>query len=128
MFAETGKSEVKIHCKEKSTYKGVYNRSLPVPGRTVYDYLLITLKKGIKNLWSTATTASIHHCKNAEMTPELCDDLANISFDKLQDVINTINTVGPIRNPNNLHIFIPSFLFRLKRVVCYISPLAALKY
>ena len=61
-----------------------------------------------------------YHFENAEMTPELCDDLINFSFDNLQDVFKN----NQIRNSDrtyNILTFFPPFLMVLKKVslVCY---------
>jgi hypothetical protein len=82
------------------------------------NYLIISPGKGHKELVEYSYYRTVHHCENAEMTPELCDGLAKISFDNLQDVINTINN-NPGRFPDKPHTFLPYFLFRLKRLVCY---------
>jgi len=64
-----------------------------------------------------ATT--IHHIKNAEITPELHDDLISFSFDKLQDVFKNNYTLIPDRRGDTLITFIPHLLVDLKRLVCY---------
>jgi len=60
--------------------------------------------------------STVYHLDNAEMTPELQDDLINFSFDKLQDVLNNYH----IQNPDccNIYHFAPTFLECLKRLVC----------
>jgi len=60
----------------------------------------------------------VHHLKNADMTPELRDDLINFSFDSLQDVIrehkeSSKNWIGSVHN-----LSVP-FLACLKRLVRY---------
>ena len=65
---------------------------------------------------------TIFHCKNAEITPELCDDLINFSFDNLQDVFR--GTLGG----SHLFTFIPRFLSGLKELVRYCSPHTAFSY
>ena len=59
--------------------------------------------------------STVYHLENAEMTPELCDDLINFSFDYLWDfskpkVHNSVYV--------NVRYFCPAFLECLKRLVC----------
>jgi len=57
----------------------------------------------------------VYHLQNAEMTPELCDDLINFSFN------NVIKST--IHDSNweyvTAHDFSPPFLGYLKRLVCH---------
>jgi hypothetical protein len=61
-----------------------------------------------------------YHFDNAEMTPELCDDLINFSFNSLQDVFKNRQIWNPDETYNIL-TFLPPFLMALKRLslVCY---------
>jgi len=56
-----------------------------------------------------------YHLENAEMTPELCDDLINFSFNNLSDVAK--HSSHP--NSYDVHHFAPFFLGCLKKLVCY---------
>ena len=56
-----------------------------------------------------------YHLENAEMTPELCDDLGHFSFDCLQDVLKG----EPESRIGGIHYFSPRFLKCLKKLVCY---------
>ena len=51
------------------------------------------------------------------MTPELCDDLINFSFDSLQDVLKESQECIPW--PGSVHNFSPPFLECLKQLVCF---------
>ena len=61
--------------------------------------------------------ATTHHCINAEMTPELCDDLIKFSFHDLRDVLHSFP-------PPTFRVlsFVPPFLSGLRTLVCYFSP------
>jgi hypothetical protein len=64
--------------------------------------------------------STVYHLENAEMTPELQDDLMNFSFDNLRDVFENHH----IQNPDkyyNLCYFAPSLLECLKKLVCHHS-------
>jgi hypothetical protein len=60
----------------------------------------------------------IYHLENAEMTPELCDDLINFSFDNLWDVTKFTRHNSDWEYVT-AHDFSPTFLGCLKRLVCY---------
>ena len=60
-----------------------------------------------------------YHIKNAEITPELHDDLISFSFDKLQDVLKNYHTPIPNRFRYTLLTFIPRLLAALKQLVGY---------
>jgi hypothetical protein len=60
----------------------------------------------------------IHLLETAEMTSELCDDLINFSFDKLQGA-NKHRLSGTAGIYIYMHNFFPPFLECLKRLVCY---------
>jgi len=57
-----------------------------------------------------------YHIKNAEITPELHDDLINFSFHKLQDVFKNCH-IPDRRGGYTLLTFIPSLLADLKPLV-----------
>jgi hypothetical protein len=59
----------------------------------------------------------VYHLENAEMTPELCDDLINFSFNNLSDVTKHNDEPHPMGY--NVHYFAPLFLECLQRLVCY---------
>ena len=51
------------------------------------------------------------------MTPEICEDLANFSFDRLQDVVKESKKQKVWHYW--IHSFPPSFIECVKRLVCY---------
>jgi hypothetical protein len=60
---------------------------------------------------------TIYQFENAEMTPQLCDDLINFSFDDLQDAIESCH----IWNSDMIYsilILLPFLLAVLKKLVC----------
>jgi hypothetical protein len=60
----------------------------------------------------------VYHLENAEMTPELQDDLINFSFDNLQNVFRKFH----IHNPDedyNIYYFSRRFSECLKKLVCH---------
>ena len=61
---------------------------------------------------------TVYHLENAEMTPELCDDLINFSFDNLWDVIKSRMHESDWEYVT-AHNFSPIFLECLKKLVCY---------
>ena len=60
----------------------------------------------------------VDHLENAEITPELCDDLINFSFNDLWDV-NKPEVHDSDRDYVNIHILSSRILGCLKRLVCY---------
>jgi len=56
--------------------------------------------------------STIYHCGNAEITPELCDDLIKFSFDNVQDTLSTNPDA-----PSAILFFIPVFLSGLRKLV-----------
>jgi len=63
-----------------------------------------------------------YHLQNAEMTPELRDDLINFSFENLRDVFKNSQIWSP-DGTYNILTFFPPFLMALKKLVCYGSSL-----
>jgi TPP-dependent 2-oxoacid decarboxylase len=61
-----------------------------------------------------------YYIENAEITPELHDDLINFSFDKLQDVFKNYHTFFN-RHGFTLLTFIPYLLADLKKLVGIVS-------
>jgi hypothetical protein len=55
--------------------------------------------------------STIYHCQNAEITPELLNDLNKISFDDVRDTFNTNSWFAAVSD------FIPDFLWGLKELV-----------
>ena len=62
--------------------------------------------------------STFYHLENAEMTPELCDDLIKFSFDILWD-LNKPKMHDSDWEYVNVHNFSPTFLGCLKRLVCH---------
>ena len=58
---------------------------------------------------------TMYHLKNAEITPELHDDLINFSFEKLEDVFKNYHTPIPDCLDYTLLTFIPCLLADLKQ-------------
>ena len=61
--------------------------------------------------------SAVYHLEKAEMTPELCDDLINFSFDDLWD-LNKPKMHDSDWEYVNVHNFSSAFLGCLKRLVC----------
>jgi len=62
--------------------------------------------------------STFYHLQNADMTPELQDDLMNFSFDNLQNVLKIYH----IQNSDgyyNICYFSHNFLGCLKKLVCH---------
>ena len=83
--------------------------------------VLIRKIENVKMIWFGYYNTP-YHFQNAEMTPELRDDLINFSFDNLQDVFENCQIWSPDRTYSVL-TFLPLFLIALKKLVCYGSPL-----
>ena len=65
--------------------------------------------------WGVFST--VYHLENAEMTPELQDDLINFSFDNVRDVFENHHTQNPDKY-YSIWYFAPGFLECLKKLVC----------
>jgi len=63
----------------------------------------------------------VDHLDNAEMTPELCHDLINFSFDCLQDFVKEIKKLEHGDVESTVHGYAAYFLGCLKRLVRYNS-------
>jgi len=60
---------------------------------------------------------TVYHLENAEMTPELQDDLINFSFHNIQDAFKIFRTQHR-HSCHSICYFTPSFLQCLKKLVC----------
>jgi hypothetical protein len=59
-------------------------------------------------MWRSLFQCMVHHLENAEMTPQLQDDLMSFSFDKLRDVFENLHTQYPERHvSHNICHFAP---------------------
>lgn len=59
-----------------------------------------------------------YQLENAEVTPELCDDLSNFSFNDLQDILKNSHIHDPL-GEHSILTFASPFLAVLKQLVCY---------
>jgi len=65
-----------------------------------------------------SVSCTVYHLENAEMTPELQDDLINFSFHNLQDAFKNLH-IQDRHSCDSICYFAPSFLQFLKKLVCY---------
>jgi len=61
---------------------------------------------------------TVYHLQNAEMTPELQEDLINFSFHDLQDVFKDVHLQHPQKDYSVCY-FAPYFWGCLKKLVCH---------
>ena len=79
--------------------------------------ILIYNKEYVKTTW-LGFFCTVDHLENAEMTPELRDDLINFSIDNLQNVMKELH----LQNADGSYsicYFCPHFLECLKKLVCH---------
>ena len=81
---------------------------------TIHQNIPVLILKTDDGLFlSISHSTIVHNLENAEMTPELLDDLVNFSVDDLWNVHEHYDA------RNHVHNFLPALIQCLKKLVCY---------